>query len=101
MAEGVRGPADRGTGQVHIEIGGSLGLLRIEAQRPGSPCRRGVRQNLLRAVMHRVTDDEGALLRRALAVVGVGIDLLRCLLDHPAHEIDVGDDVSELDDDKV
>ena len=50
--------------------------------------------------MHCVTNDKSPSLRRARMVVGVGIDLLRRLLDHPAHEIDVGDGVSELDHDQ-
>ena len=84
-------------GQIHVEIGGSLGLLRIEAQRTRSPGRGGVHKNLLCCVMHCVTNDKSPSLRRARTVVGVGIDLLRRLLEHPVHEIDVGDGMSELD----
>ena len=87
--------------QIYVEIGGPLGLLRIEAKGPGSPCGGRVREDLLRRVMHRVTNDEGSALRRVRTIVGIGVDLLRGLLDHPAHEIDMGDGVSELDDDEL
>jgi hypothetical protein len=88
-------------GQIHVEIGGSLGLIRIEAQRPRSPCRGRVRKNLLCRVVDRMTSDKGSSLRPARSVVGIGIDLLRRLLDCPTHEIDVGDGMSKLDSDEL
>ena len=83
-------------GQIHVEIGGSLGLLRIEDRGRSSPGRGGVHQNLLRCVVHGVTNHKGSSLRRARTVVRVVIDLFRRLLDHPAHEIDVGDGMSKF-----
>ncbi len=83
--------------QIHVEIGRSSGLLWIEAQRPRAARRGGVRKNLLRGVVHGVTNDKGPSFRRPGSVVGIGIDLPRRLLDRPAHQIDVGDGMSELD----
>jgi hypothetical protein len=88
-------------GQIHVEIGRSLGLLRIEAQGPRSPRRGRVHKNLLRCVVHRVTNDKSSSLRRARTVIGVCIDVMRRLLNRPAHEIDVGDGMSELDCDEL
>ena len=87
--------------QIHVEIGRSSGLLGIEAQGPRAARRGGVGKNLLRCVVHGVTNDKGPSFRCAGCVVGIGIDLPRRLLDRPAHEIDVRDGMSELDEDKL
>ena len=82
--------------EIHIQIGHPLGLFRIEAEGPSSPGRRGMHQNLLCCVVHRVTNDKGPSLRIARTVAGIVINLPCCRIDCPAHEINVGDRMSEL-----
>ena len=58
-------------------------------------------ENLLRCVVHGVTNDEGASLCRTGTVVGVGIDLMCRLFDRPTHEIDMSNGMPKLGDDKL
>ena len=82
--------------QIHIQISHPSGLFCIEGEGASSPRRRGVHQDLLRCVMHRVTNDKGPSLRIACTVPRVVIDLPCCRIDRPAHEVNVSNRMSEL-----
>jgi hypothetical protein len=83
-------------GQVHVEIGHSPGLFGIETEGPRPTGGSGVDKDLLRGVVHRVTDHQRASLRLAGEVHGIGVDLSGRLLQCAVHEVDVGRGVAEF-----
>jgi hypothetical protein len=97
MAEDVRVLHIVMLGQVHVEICRPPRLLRVMTERPGSPGGGGMHQHLLRSIVHEMTDHERSTHGRIRPIVGIGIDLLRGLLDGATHHLYMGDPMSELD----
>ena len=88
-------------GQIHIEIGGSLGLHRIVTERASSPGRGRVHQDLLRCVVHGMANHKGTPFRCAQTIVRIIVDIDCRLFYCPAHEIHVSEGFSESDHDKL
>jgi hypothetical protein len=82
--------------KIHVQISYPSSLFCIEGEGSSSPGRRGVHQDLLRCVMHCVTNDKGPSLRVACTVPGVVINLSSCRIDRSAHEVDVSDRMADL-----
>jgi hypothetical protein len=87
--------------QIDIQIGYPLSLFCIEAKGPSSPSRRDMHQHLLCCVVDGVTYDKGPSLRIARTVPGVVINFSCCRIDCPAHQVNVGDRMSELGQDEL
>src|ERR1700733_15795621 len=83
-------------GHVHVKIGRSSGLFRVVTDRASSSGCGRVHQHLLRCMVHGVTDHEGSSSGGTRTILGVVINLVGRLLDHPAHEIDLGYSMSKF-----
>ncbi|HXN59578.1 MAG TPA: hypothetical protein VN886_03910 [Acidimicrobiales bacterium] len=67
-------------------------------ERASSSGRSAVHQDLLRCVVHGMTNHKGASFRRARKIVRIIVDIDCRLFYCPAHEIHVGEGLSEFDD---
>lgn len=76
--------------EVHIEIGGTPGLVVVETQGSGATCCGDMAENFTGSSMHRMSSQEGPGPGTSLFVTGVGVDFLGDPPENQSHGSHVG-----------
>jgi hypothetical protein len=101
MAEGVGILRTVVLGHVHVEVSYSSRLLAVVTQRPSSSRCGCMSQHLLGRLVHGVADHEGSHPGHTGAIFGVLVYLRGRLVEQAAHDLDMGDSMSDFDRDEI